>query len=266
MPLNRSLLVFIMPLIVAVFFFDSSLAFAEFEPEILLEQEPLPSENFTKWTWMQNTCDRCEIAIHPTNEELKTPQVLQFIEALSQHKSELQDIYKIDGPEYTLLAQMSVGILGRESDFFTSPRYRLKEALPWAVHLAKIIHIFLSGKNSKVSANSRGPTQIKIVPDKVARHFGIHSENLSVPENAAIATMGFLIEALEELKRHIQNHHLEFITEPLYADYLPYIYFGRTKALLNHTAKPEQNSYVREMKKYMSWVEIYELQPLLKLQ
>lgn len=265
MPLNRSPLVFIMPLIVAVFFLDSSRAFAEFEPEIQIEQESLKNEDFTKWIWMHNTCDRCEIAIHTTNEELNTPQVLQFIEALSQYKSELQEIYKIDGPEYTLLAQMSVGILGRESHFFTSPRYQLKEALPWGVHLAKIIQIFLSGKNSKVSANSRGPTQIKIVPDQVARHFGINPENLCVPKNAAIATMGFLIESLEELKRHIQIHHLEFITEPLYPDYLPYIYFGRTQALLNHTAKPEHNSYVQEMKKYMSWVEIYERQPLLRL-
>jgi hypothetical protein len=100
-----------------------------------------------------------------------------------------------------------------------------------------------------------------VVPEKIAKAYGIVPGNLKVPENAALATMGFLIEALQELKNRARKGQLEFITPDTYVDYLPYIYFGRAKALMNRTARPDQNSYVRDMKKYMGWVDLYEVDP-----
>lgn len=227
------------------------------KPTKIIAKSQIPNA-YQEWHWLENDCYDCEILIVANQPSLQTKKVAQFIQALSEYKNELQQIYKIDGAEYTLLAHMSVGILGRESLFFTSTRYRIKEAMPWAVHLAKIIQIYLNGSNKSPSLNSRGPTQIKVVPGLVAERFSITPENLHIPENAAIATMAYLIEALTELKNRAVIHHLDFIKPSTYVDYLPYIYFGKTKSLLNHTATPWSNIYVQDMKRYMSYFDIYE--------
>jgi hypothetical protein len=51
---------------------------------------------------------------------------------------------------------------------------------------------------------------------------------------------------------------LDFIDEDAYTDYLPYIYFGQTKKLIAGQAQPAHNSYIRGMKKYMTWVQLFE--------
>ncbi len=258
MSLNRVWLSILVALFVSVGFLDSSFALTPLEQSLIQEHSLLDNNGYVKWEWMKNDCANCEILLLPTRQEVRTEKVRLFVQALAAHKAEMQDLYQVHGAEYNLLAHMSVGILGRESLFFTSKRYRLKEAMPWAVHLAKIIEIYLDGSNKKASDNSRGPTQIKVVPSKVAERFGINSDNLYIPENAAIATMGYLIEALGELKRRVIVNNLGFVTPEKYVDYLPYIYFGRTKAIMQNTATPESNSYVKDMKRYMTWIEVYE--------
>jgi len=221
----------------------------------------LESQGFARWEWLKSQdCFHCEMVFVPLDPSLRTENVRRFMQALSAHKEELLTLYRVSGPEYNLLAQMAVGILGRESRFFESPRYRAKEAFPWAVHLMKILRAAATG--AAVDQNSRGPTQIKIVPARIARHYQVTTENLNVPENAALATIGFLIEALDELKTRIVRQHLNHINENNYADYLPYIYFGATRLLIKGEAHPEKNIYVRDMKKYMSWIEVYERAPL----
>jgi hypothetical protein len=202
-----------------------------------------------------------ELILTPLRPELKTAKVIAFLNALSSHKAELRALYRVSGAEYNLLAHMAVGILGRESQFFQSRRYMVKENLPWAVHLTKVIQIYLEGSDRPVSPNSRGPTQIKIVPAKIADYYGITENDLFLPENAAVATMGFLIEALAELKRRVVVNHLDFVTPETYVDYLPYIYFGATRLLISGQATPERNIYVRDMKRYMSWVSVEETEP-----
>ncbi len=155
---------------------------------------------------------------------------------------------------------MAVGILGRESRFYESPRYRFKEAFPWAVHVMKIMRAAATG--AAVDLNSRGPTQIKIVPKRIASQYGVTVDNLHKPENAALATMGYLIEALTELKSRVKHQHLDYINESNYVDYLPYIYFGSTRRLINGDAHPQSNLYVSEMKKFMTWIELYERAPI----
>ncbi|MDG0817150.1 hypothetical protein [Bdellovibrio svalbardensis] len=258
MSLNRVWLSILVALFVSVGFVDSSFALSPLEQTLIQEHSLLDSNGYQKWEWMKNDCANCDILLLPTHEEVRTEKVRLFIHALVAHKAELQELYGVHGAEYNLLAHMSVGILGRESLFFTSKRYRLKEAMPWAVRLAKIIEIYLEGSDRNPSNNSRGPTQIKIVPTKVAERFGVTPDNLYIPENAALATMGYLIEALGELKRRVVINKLDFVTPDRYVDYLPYIYFGRTKAIVQNTATPESNSYVQDMKRYMSWIEVYE--------
>jgi hypothetical protein len=218
----------------------------------------LQSYGYQPWEWQKSNCSNCELYVQTLHPELQTEKVQLFIQALSLHKSELQMFYKIDGDEYNLLAHMAIGILGRESLFFTSYRYQMKETAPGLVRLAKILRYMFSNSNASLTDNSRGPTQIKIVPSLVARAYGIDPDHLYIADNAAIATMGFLIESLGELKRRVVKNKLDFVTPATYVDYLPYIYFGSTRALIKKTATPDTNLYVKDMKKYMKWVDLYE--------
>lgn len=221
-------------------------------------REGLRHEGFTQWKWLESNCDNCELAIVLTDPRIQKPRVSRFVSTLAHAKQDLMEIYSVDGGEYNLLAHMAVGILGRESEFFESRRYRIKENLQSAVTLAKVMENFFAGEEITASPNSRGPTQIKVVPEKIAETYGVTPRTLYIPENAALATMGFLIEALQELKRRAHNNGLEHINETTYVDYLPYIYFGATRALIKRTATPEKNIYVHDMKYYMTWVELYE--------
>jgi hypothetical protein len=232
----------------------------------LEKRQVFEANGFEKWEWLKSTCADCELSIVPLRAEVETPKVEAFLQALGDHKAELLQIYKIHGAEYNLLAHMAVGILGRESKFFKSPRYYLKEAAPWAVQLIKVVRIYIEGVDRDPSLNSRGPTQIKIVPAAIAQRYGVTEDNLYIPKNAALATMGFLIEALAELKRRVEVNHLAFVNPATYVDYLPYIYFGSTKSLVSGSADPEHNLYIRDMKEYMGWVELYERSPAVPLQ
>lgn len=214
---------------------------------------------FQKWSLNSSTCDACEIKIVPLNPYLLTNDVFRFLETLGQAKNELIQLYGIHGQEYNLLAQMAVGILGRETKFFESTKYRIKEKIPGLVSLSKSIVAFV--KNKETNSNSRGPTQIKTIPKKIHDRYGFETDQLANPRNAALATMGFLINALQELKLQVRVKKLTYITQDKIVDYLPYIYFGSWKAIYNQTATPETNLYIKAMKKYMSWVQVYEYNP-----
>jgi hypothetical protein len=226
-------------------------------------RQDLFREGYQSWAWQQSSCMDCDIILISAKSELHTPKVQAFIRALESSKGEILSLYGSNPQEYNLLAQMAVGILGRESKFFESRRYQFKEDFPWAVSILKTVNMYLAGADS-ATANSRGPTQIKVVPQRIAAKYGITPDKLYIPENAARATMGFLIEALGELKQRAQNNDWEFVTPETYADYLPYIYFGATGKLRNRTATPETNLYIREMKQYMGWLEMYE-RPIQRL-
>jgi hypothetical protein len=225
-------------------------------------EETLLSQGFTHWQWQKSGCASCEIALIGTSEELQSNDVQKFMLTLSERKAEILKLYADKIPttsdEYNLLAQMAVGILGRESKFFTSARYRFKEEFPWAVHVLKLAEVYVDGGHRGPSPNSRGPTQIKTVPSKIAVKYGVTSENLFIAENAALATIGFLIESLDELKKRVVVDHLYEVQPSTYVDYLPYIYFGSTKSLVQHATDPAHNPYIINMKKYMSWVDLLE--------
>ncbi|MNK06316.1 hypothetical protein D3C87_242110 [compost metagenome] len=258
MPIKRVWLSFAVTIFVSVGFIDMAAAKTSLENELRQEHQMLADYGYTRWEWLKTDCHDCDMVMLAVHPDLRNEKVRDFITALAAHKYELQYIYKIDGEEYNLLAHMAVGILGRESEFFTSSRYKIKEAAPLAVSLLKVLRIYMSDSDAKVSANSRGPTQIKVIPQSISDRYNIEPEDLGKPENAAVATMGFLIEALGELKNRIRVNKLDHINKTNYVDYLPYIYFGSTRALVNKTATPEKNLYVQNMKKYMTWVEVYQ--------
>ncbi len=241
------------------FFVLSCGAFAQVQGDLQESRdEAFRQAGYTPWVWGQSDCAHCSIYLVPVNEGLDSEPVMRFLTTLAVEKKQLMKIYGIHGQEYNLLAHMAVGILGRESQFFTSTRYLTKEAYPGLIRMAKILKAYAKGIEGGPSRSSRGPTQIKIVPERIAEAYGIKAEDLHIPERAAIATMGFLIEILEELKRRVVINDLQFVSSDNYVDYLPYLYFGSRKMLLNGNATPEKNIYVQDMKRYMSWVAVYE--------
>ncbi|MNS84625.1 hypothetical protein D3C72_1184580 [compost metagenome] len=239
-------------LILALGFFASSLSFAQ-------QSESFPPTDYKEWHWLASQCHNCPIMIIANRELLHTVEVQEFINTIADKKSELVHLYKIDGQEYNLLAHMAIGILGRESTFFTGRRYKLKETFPGLVRILKTARWLMKGAEGEVPDSSRGPTQIKVVPKKIAETYDITTDELGNPEYAALATMGFLIESLQELKRRAVVNKLDEITPTTYVDYLPYIYMGSARRLINRNPSPVQLNYIREMKSWMDLVVIFEL-------
>ena len=220
-------------------------------------------ENMQPWVWQQSNCFNCQITIvSDHHQELDSTDSQAFLRALESQKPALMAMYGIDGQEYNLLAHMAVGILGRESHFFQSRRYWVKENFPWAVRVVKVVRVYLSNGNRRLMDSSRGPTQIKVIPGRIEQAYHFDEDKLWIPENAAVATMGYLIETLNELKHRAVAQNLTFINKDNYVDYLPYLYFGSSKTLVSGRANPAHNLYVQDMKRYMTWVQIYEIAPV----
>jgi hypothetical protein len=134
-------------LIVAVVLLDSGHAYSQSSSwSSQMENALLQDQGFQSWKWLESSCDDCQIMLVPNSDEVQTIQVRRFIQALAVNKIELQKMYNVSGEEYTLLAQMSVGILGRETRFGESARYKVKEAIPWAVSLGKVMRSVTTGK------------------------------------------------------------------------------------------------------------------------
>ncbi len=256
---------------------------------IVLVSHVVQAQKLVPWTWKKSDCQTCGVtfkiigdinAIEDMDLKEKNLRLLMmaspltatalkaydadaevrthaFLKALSTEKEIILDLYHSDPQEYNLLASMAVGILGQESRFFAHWRYFIKRNSQLAIKEMKEFKAWV--KESEAVANSKGPTQIKNVPDRIAQHYNITEKNLWNPRSAAVSTMGYLIEALRELKQRVKNNNLEMITDETYVDYLPYLYFGGTKKLVNRTATPDQNIYVKNMKRFIKKVAVYEI-------
>lgn len=210
------------------------------------------------WTWLKSDCRTCGVNFLVSSEDFKkNPRMVEFIKALATEKANILKIYGSDPQEYNLLAHMAVGILGNESSFFQSWRYKVKSHGQLAITWSKAIKAWFG--DYEPSPNSRGPTQIKRVPERIEQFYNITEKNLWNPKYAAVSTMGFLIEALIELKQRAKNNDLEMIVPATYVDYLPYIYFGGAKKLVKRTATPNTNIYVKNMKLNMKKVSVLEV-------
>ena len=234
-----------------------------------------------------------EIDIKDPRYDTKTSR--EFVGALESEKATIMKLYDLDNDEYNDLARYAFGILGNESEFGENWRYTVKEAFPFGVAFikdtkkkvlkktkeeykkAKTEEGFWSALGSGISTyfkelvnrdvrlltgqitaknNSRGPTQIKTVPSKIKDHYKITKDNISEPKNSAIATMGFLAEAMVELKNRAKSYPA--ITRENRLDYLHYIYMGSTHEIKNKTATPDKNIYLRQLKEYLKGVKLYQ--------
>ena len=182
-------------------------------------------------------------------KDYQTATAVEFMSEIDKEKSELIKLYNLSDHEYNELSKLAFGILGNESQFGKSKKYWIKEAVPWAIAIAK-------GNGLDTSRNSRGPTQIKTVPKKIAKKYDVTKENLEEPKKAAVATMGFLAEALDELKAKEKNH--PDITPENRFNYIHYIYMGKSKEITKATATPMRNIYFKQILNFNESLDVYE--------
>nr|WP_295902283.1 hypothetical protein [uncultured Bdellovibrio sp.] len=174
----------------------------------------------------------------------------KYVQALQEEKKKLMELLHIENDEYNMLAEFAFGVLSPETDYGTSWKYRLKQTAPVVVSVLK-------GNGFDTSANSRGPTQIKNIPDVITEHYHIEKSELRKPENAAITTLAFAAEQLKEL-RNMASSHKE-ITEETLQDYLYYLYNGRRNEIKKATATPEKNILIQKIKEAIRHFHIEEV-------
>ena len=119
-----------------------------------------------------------------------------------------------------------------------------------------LVVALFKGNGLDTSQSSRGLTQIKNVPDLIEKEYGTEKSDLSDPKHAAVATLGFLAEALVELK--VKARHNPAITSDNQFDYLHYIYMGKAKEITEGTATPDQNIYLRQIKEAADGLFIFQ--------
>lgn len=222
------------------------------------------------------------ISKSPINEKTR-----QYLNALKDEKEHLMKLYGLTSDEYNDLAKIAFGILGNEASFFHSPELAVKEFCQECVTEAKGVestlkilkkvdnpaefaYAYYDIKNLKAPINSRGPTQIKYLASKMSndpRYDHISKENLMIPANAAVATLGQLAEIKRQMKNIERNFPLgQKINSTNRHDYMLYLYMGSKGQLKakdiedkSKSATPEKNLYIQSVKKYMELLEIRNL-------
>lgn len=156
----------------------------------------------------------------------------RYVRALQDEKPRLMEIYRLENDEYNMLAEFAYGVLAPETNYGRNAKYRFKETFPY-------IPSILKGNGFDTSENSRGPTQIKEIPELIAAHYRIEKHELYIPEKAAIATLGKSAEFLTEIRNRATQH--PGINEETLQNYMYYLYQGRKSEIVNKSATPYFN-------------------------
>lgn len=180
-----------------------------------------------------------------------SPVVFEFVTALQIERLNLQKIYGLSSQTYFELAKLTLGILEVETHFGQSPRYYIKELVPGLVTFLKKI----SGR--RPSPNSRGLTQIKLIPKQISEHYGFTKDELANPYKSAIATMGYLAEALPWLRNLVAKYETDSVTSQNFYDHLIYLYSGRSSQIIQNLSTPDQNMYIRKLRELKPSLVIY---------
>lgn len=181
------------------------------------------------------------------NQNYHNSQTISFVKTLKTEKKELMQKLNIDNDTYNNLSMISLGIVGQETEYGESFKYKIKENYPDTVSVVKSI----VGNNSY---NSKGLTQMKIksytdvATKKLLAEYGITEDNLSNPEKSALATIIVLASMykneLPGLQEKLEKQKIDKM------DALLYLWNGKKKEITNNTATPNKNIYIRNVKKF----------------
>ncbi|UXR65123.1 hypothetical protein EZJ49_02530 [Bdellovibrio bacteriovorus] len=181
---------------------------------------------------------------------LKDSFTKTYVKALQDEKSTLMSLLRIEDDDYNMLAQFAFGVLAPETDYGQNWKYKIKELAPVLVSLAK-------GNGFDTDANSRGPTQIKRIPEVIIEHYKMEKSDLQDPRSAAIATLAFSADLMKDL-RNVAHYHPD-ITEETLQSYLYYLYQGRRWEIREATATPDKNASIRKIKSAISLLSIQDI-------
>jgi hypothetical protein len=236
----------------------------------LVSTQPVPLSEEKFYNYEKKTTQPRTITFNITNSTGDTKVSREFLSALEKEKKKLMSIFRMSNDEYNDLAMISYALLGNESRFGESYKLMYKEMFQGDVIIAKGLKEIFKGNNPfnnpQVTNTSRGYTQIKMLPlEDLKKHYpGLSKETLMNPYHSAVATMAYLADAVGVMKeiarKNGQDPSKLKITRENMVDYLGYIYQGRRAALLSSDPKkqatPEQNIYVQNLKKHMSYIEL----------
>lgn len=173
-----------------------------------------------------------------------------FANALSSNKQALQKELGLDSATYNDLAELALGIAQQESNFGTSVRKKIKDAIP-----DEILDSVKKITRGKSSARSVGMTQIKMSADndwmqQFYKKHNITPDNIQdSAELSAIATIGRLAHMYNnEVRGRTFTGENGINIDPI--DAVLYKYMGKNKELTGKTATPEKNIYIQNVKKY----------------
>lgn len=174
-----------------------------------------------------------------------------FAKSLVNNKKQLQQDLGISSDLYNKLANLALGIAQQESQFGESDRYKLKQYTPDA--LMNLIR--------GDSHRSRGITQIKLTGDNkelqnLYKKYGITEDTILNPDVAAKATMLRLYYMYANEGSHFVGANGKEVPR---LDALLYKWIGRNSELINHTATPELNNYINNVKNYAKMFDLYSV-------
>lgn len=184
-----------------------------------------------------------------------TANVTKFSGSLSKNKRNIMKQFGLDSDTYNHLANLALGIAEQETKFGTSLKYYAK--LADANLLDSAVSNLVRGNKNR----SRGLTQIKLAGDAkpmqtIYKNLGITEDNITDAETSALATVARLAYMY---KNEVEGR--TFVGQggknvDQY-DALLYKWMGSPKQLSQHTATPESNIYIRNVKDYSDNFDLY---------
>ena len=186
------------------------------------------------------------------SEEYKNNE-RKYMDAITSNKAMLMQKFNIDSDTYNHLAELALGIAQQETQYGTSTRKKIKDATP---------DVLLNAARGN-SNRSRGLTQIKLMGDnkgmqKIYNELGLNEDNLDSADMSAIATLARLAYIYNtEVRGHKYKGENDAVINPY--DALLYKWMGSNGELRNHTATPNKNTYIRNVKKYANNYDLYSI-------
>ncbi len=183
--------------------------------------------------------------------------VKQYAQSLVNNKQKIQKQFGLTSDEYNRFAEMALGLAAQETKFGTSRRYNLKEIAGDA-----IIGLLKTIRDGKAGSRSRGLTQIKLGADNEAMQslyntLGITNDNINNPDISALATVARLAQMYNtEVRGRTFTGESDEVISPY--DALLYKWNGHNEQLINHTATPNKNKYLKSVKGYANNFRMFE--------
>lgn len=210
----------------------------------------------------------------------------KYVQSLVNNKRAIQQQFGLTSDEYNRLVDLALGIGQQESKFGTARSYKLKQlAGDIGVNLGKglksklktnpvktILSLTNLGSVAKTlydsyntgnkQARSRGITQLKLKGDneelsQIYNKLGINENSINNIDKAALATISRLAYMYNtEVKGRKYLGENDVSINPYEA--LLYKWNGHNEELLNHTATPELNNYIRNVNQAARMFDLYE--------